>query len=1109
MSGGDDNRVILWNHRQRKKLHAFKGHLDYIRTCFFHHENPWIVSASDDQTVRIWNWQSRSCLAVLTGHNHYVMCAQFHHSEDLLVSCSLDQTIRVWDISGLKRKSAASHGNRMEESRQLDLFVNDVSVKFVLEGHERGVNWVSFHPTKPQIVSGSDDKQIKIWCYTGSRAWEQESFRGHYNNVSNVLFHPKNNFVISNSEDKSLRIWDLSKKSPTSIFRLDHDRYWTLASHPEIPYLFAAGHDSGFSIFKFEKERPSFSLDNDIFYLVVQKELKSIDMKQGTELPSVDFPSSSNIDSIDVNTAENAILVDFRLENSYSLLSLKDPQKVFHKADGKSPIFLGRNRVASFDQESQIITIRTFKNDSHKEFKVDGTSLQSISKAGPSGILLLSEDHVDLYDMQQDRIVHSLKSIHSSKSLWSTDFSYVVLFTETGFTLATKRLQVKATVSEAIQVRSGYWSEAGVFFYTTNCHLKYALVNGETGVICSLERPLWIAKVSNTKAFLLTADVAVSLKVVNIDPSEYQFKMALEQKNYNLVFKMIKSNKLIGQSIIAYLRRKGYSEIAVQFVKDPLTKFELALECGDLKVGLETAMIMDSLKQWPRLAEEAMLQGNHEIAELCYEKMQAWDKLQMLYLVTGNTKKMKSLMPVIADQGNYALQMQMALLLGDVESQVDIYQQCVQYPLAYATAKNAGLESHQFLEANGKNLEDIKGLKLHGSLKLAKPVNPDSRVWPLVGKIESVLDREYEEVEVNDIHVEPEMPESDAMEEFYEPEEIEDAMHYELESGGWDIDDDDLQMELENIPQEEADAQGVFPSFDTNSREKSIAGSHVALDHILCGSFESAMTLFHKQFGIVNFEPLRQSFMTVYETSRSVVPNSDLIDATRQYLPTSVSVFDASSVRQRLSHSLKLTTGGKFEEALEEFRKVLCSLILMPINTSSYEEFKKLLKTCSQYILGLRLELKRREMSLENAEESKRSVELAAYFSHCSLLPKHLILSLRLAMNQSFKIKNYKTSGIFARRLIEANPPDAYTQQAKKLLSLVEKNPTDAVKLNYDEMIPFSVCGCEMVPIYKGSESISCPFCESVYLPLCKGKLCPNCMLAEIGLPSAGIESML
>lgn len=90
----------VWNYKQRRCLFTLLGHLDYIRSTFFHNKYPWILSASDDQTIRIWNWQSRNCICILTGHNHYVMCAQFHLTEDLVVSASLDQTVRVWDISG-------------------------------------------------------------------------------------------------------------------------------------------------------------------------------------------------------------------------------------------------------------------------------------------------------------------------------------------------------------------------------------------------------------------------------------------------------------------------------------------------------------------------------------------------------------------------------------------------------------------------------------------------------------------------------------------------------------------------------------------------------------------------------------------------------------------------------------------------------------------------------------------------------------------------------------------------------------------------------------------------------------------------------------------------
>jgi WD40 repeat protein len=39
----------------------------------------------------------------------------------------------------------------------------DAVVKHVLEGHDRGVNWAAFHPSMPLIVSGADDRQIKLW----------------------------------------------------------------------------------------------------------------------------------------------------------------------------------------------------------------------------------------------------------------------------------------------------------------------------------------------------------------------------------------------------------------------------------------------------------------------------------------------------------------------------------------------------------------------------------------------------------------------------------------------------------------------------------------------------------------------------------------------------------------------------------------------------------------------------------------------------------------------------------------------------------------------------------------------------------------------------------
>lgn len=52
------------------------------------------------------------------------------------------------------------------------------------------------------------------------------------------------------------------------------------------------------------------------------------------------------------------------------------------------------------------------------------------------------------------------------------------------------------------------------------------------------------------------------------------------------VLHMVRNAKLVGQSIIAYLQKKGYPEVALHFVKDEKTRFSLALECGNIEVSI-------------------------------------------------------------------------------------------------------------------------------------------------------------------------------------------------------------------------------------------------------------------------------------------------------------------------------------------------------------------------------------------------------------------------------------------------------------------------------------------------------------------------------------------
>ena len=54
---------------------------------------------------------------------------------------------------------------------------------------------------------------------------------------------------------------------------------------------------------------------------------------------------------------------------------------------------------------------------------------------------------------------------------------------------------------------------------------------------------------------------------------------------------MVRTAKLVGQSVISYLQKKGYPEVALHFVKDEKTRFALALECGNIEVSPSTQVL--------------------------------------------------------------------------------------------------------------------------------------------------------------------------------------------------------------------------------------------------------------------------------------------------------------------------------------------------------------------------------------------------------------------------------------------------------------------------------------------------------------------------------------
>ncbi|CAN1836462.1 Coatomer subunit alpha-1 [Linum perenne] len=1141
VSGGDDYKIKVWNYKLHRCLFTLLGHLDYIRTVQFHHEYPWIVSASDDQTIRIWNWQSRTCISVLTGHNHYVMCASFHPKEDLVVSASLDQTVRVWDTAALRKKTVTPADDILRLSQlNGDLFGGvDAVVKYVLEGHDRGVNWAAFHPTLPLIVSGADDRQVKLWRMNDTKAWEVDTLRGHMNNVSCVMFHAKQDIIVSNSEDKSIRVWDVTKRTGLQTFRREHDRFWVLAAHPEMNLL-AAGHDSGMIVFKLERERPAFAVSGDSLFYTKDRFLRFFEYSSQREIQVIPIrrPGSTNLNQgpriLSYSPTENAILLCSDVDGgSYELyiiqkdnMSRGDTVQEARRGAGGSAVFIARNRFAVLDKSSNQVLVKNLKNEVVKKSGLP-IATDAIFYAGTGSVLCRADDRVVIFDLQQRLVVGELPSPFAKYIVWSNDMNNVALLSKHAIVIANKKLVHQCTLHETIRVKSGAWDDNGIFIYSTLNHMKYCLPNGDSGIIKTLDAPIYITKVSANIIFCLDRDG--KNRSIVIDTTEYMFKLSLLKKRYDHVMSMIRNSKLCGQAMIAYLQQKGFPDVALHFVKDERTRFNLALESGNIQIAVASAKEIDEKDHWYRLGVEALRQGNAGIVEYAYQKTKNLERLSFLYLVTGNLDKLSKMLKIAEVKNDVMGQFHNALYLGNIQERVKILENAGQIPLAYITAKVHGLED--VTERLAADLgDDVPSLPEGKVPSLLMPPNPItcSGDWPLLrvmrgifeGGLENMARGTEEDDAEGDWGEEMDMVDAEDFQNGDADAGLEDGKvdgENNDEEGGWDLEDLDLPQEAETPRALSLAARSlafVAPSPGVSVTQIWIQKSSLAAEHVAAGNFDTAMRLLHRQLGIRNFAPLKSMFLDLHSGSHSylrAVAATSVIslaverwyESTKARSPPAL-VFSFVQLEERLKAGYKATTAGKFTEALKLFLGILQAIPLIVVDSRrEVDEVKELIIVVKEYVQGLRMELKRREMK---STDPVRQQELAAYFTHCNLQTPHLRLALLNAMSVCYKAKNFATAANFARRLLETNPQiENHAKTARQVLQASEKNMTDATQLKYDFRNPFVVCGATYVPIYRGQKDASCPYCTARFVPEQEGQICGVCDLAAVGADASGL----
>lgn len=312
---------------------------------------------------------------------------------------------------------------------------------------------------------------------------------------------------------------------------------------------------------------------------------------------------------------------------------------------------------------------------------------------GPLGkIVVATTKGVQLYDLTSKKTIAKLaaKSSAVKNVIWTAKFTRAAVLFKNRAIFVDKSFGVLFEHKLSEPVLSGYFNEQDAFVYSTHYHVKYIIDKESAGVIATLTQRVYLMAISGSTLYYI--DQRGETGTMKVDMSEYNYKMNVIKGRIGEVSKLLSKGAIVGTLAIRYLEKQNIPDLALAYEKDDKNKFNLAIASGNLEAALLAAVDMKRKDYFKALAEEALRQGNLQVAEICYQKTMAFNKLVFLYLFTGNLPKLAILMNLVKSKlKDPMLNYQIALLLGDVKERVKILAEAGNLTLAYTLARKHGL----------------------------------------------------------------------------------------------------------------------------------------------------------------------------------------------------------------------------------------------------------------------------------------------------------------------------------------------------------------------------------------------------------------------------------
>jgi WD40 repeat protein len=199
-TGSYDRTVRLWDLGANESEQVLRGHGDWVCAVALGPTFPVIASGGGDGSIKLWNAKTGAALTTLKGHAGSVVALAFSPKAKLLASGSWDEAkgtgeLKVWDLEPGPK---------------------ELTEKFNLQGHGKGVTCVAFSPDGRTLASGGADQKIILWDPATGK--QQREIAAHRAVVRCLAFAPDGQKLASGGNDNLIHLWDAQtgKELPTT-----------------------------------------------------------------------------------------------------------------------------------------------------------------------------------------------------------------------------------------------------------------------------------------------------------------------------------------------------------------------------------------------------------------------------------------------------------------------------------------------------------------------------------------------------------------------------------------------------------------------------------------------------------------------------------------------------------------------------------------------------------------------------------------------------------------------------------------------------------------------------------------------------------------------------